>query len=83
MVKMFDRCGRFLTAGRLAVLGTLASVATFAEDSAVSLPDTGVDVAGYAEAAITALGAVVAVVIGGTIAFILIRAGVRWIRGMK
>lgn len=68
----------------LVALSLLTGAAAFADDpAAVTLPDTGVDVAGYATAAITSLGAIVAVVIGGTVAFILIRAGVRWIRGMK
>ena len=66
----------------LAVGTVLTSSAVFAEDS-VTLPETGINLAGYATAAITSLGAIVAVVIGGTIAFILIRAGVRWIRSMK
>lgn len=79
--KKFGKC---FTSGRLALMGSILGVSAFAqEQQAVTLPDTGVDVAGYATAAITSLGAVVAVVVGGTVAFILIRAGIRWIRGMK
>ena len=83
-MSLFSKIARHVTAGRLAVVGSLVGLSTFAEDPAsVTLPDTGVDVAGYATTAITSLGAIVAVVVGGTIAFILIRAGIRWIRGMK
>lgn len=76
------KLGGVITAPRLVALTALCSFSTFAQD-AVTLPETGVDIAKYATAAITALGAVVAVVVGGTIAFLLIRAGIRWIRGMK
>ena len=65
-----------------AVAAALAPVAIFAEDP-ITLPQTGVDIAGYATAAITALGAIVAVVVGGIIAYQLVRAGIRWIRSMK
>ena len=71
-----------ITAPRLVALTALASFTSFAQD-AITIPDTGVDVKSYASAAITSLGAVVAVVVGGTIAFLLIRAGIRWIRSMK
>ena len=81
---MFASLKSVTTKCGLAALGLIAGTAAFADDpAAVTLPDTGVDVAGYASAAITSLGSIVAVVIGGTVAFILIRAGVRWIRGMK
>lgn len=67
----------------LVALTMLAGTAAFAQDQAVSLPNTGVDVAGYATSAITSLGAVVAVCVGGVVAFMLVRAGIRWIRGIK
>lgn len=76
------KLGGVFTAPRLVALTALGSFTTFAQD-AVTIPETGVDIASYASAAITSLGAVVAVVVGGTIAFILIRSGIRWIRGMK
>jgi hypothetical protein len=67
-----------------AVVAALSALPTFAEDpAAVSLPNTGVDVASYATAAITTLGGVVAVCVGGVVAFMLVRAGIRWIRGIK
>lgn len=66
----------------LVALTMLFGTAAFAED-AVTLPNTGVDVSGYASAAITALGGVVAVCVGGVVAFMLVRAGIRWVRGIK
>lgn len=59
------------------------ALSSFAEDENSLIPSTGVDLSEYATEAISTLGGVVAVVVGGTIAFILIRAGIRWIRGMK
>lgn len=44
----------------------------------VTLPDTGVDVAEFATAAITALGATVLVIVGGYAAFKLIQLGIAW-----
>lgn len=67
----------------LVALSAITAGSIFAEDQAVSLPNTGVDVAGYATSAITSLGAVVAVCVGGVVAFMLVRAGIRWIRGIK
>lgn len=49
----------------------------------VTLPDTGVDVGGYITALITGLGAVVAIAVGGFAAFMLIRAGLRWMGWAK
>ncbi len=63
-----------------AVLGT---VSAFAEGAAVTIPSIGVDVGAYATSAITTLGGVVAVCVGGTIAFYLVRAGLRWVRGIR
>lgn len=80
---MFDR----LSFKVPAFVGTFAlASSSFAEmvagDGGVTLPDTGVDVAAYATQAITALGGVVAVCIGGVIAFMLVRWGIRWVRGI-
>ena len=44
----------------------------------VTLPDTGCDVAGHVTAAITALGAVVMVVIGGYFAYLIVRKALKW-----
>ena len=48
----------------------------------VTLPTTGVDVEGHVTAGITALGAVVLVVVGGFFAFLVIRKGLGWARKM-
>ena len=60
----------------------LAAVSSFAAEGAVTLPETGVDVASYATAAITAIGAVCGVVVAGVIAFIVVRKGIKWIRSI-
>ena len=60
----------------------LAAVSSFGSDGAVTLPETGVDVAGYASAAITAIGTVCGVVVAGVIAFIVVRKGIKWIRSI-
>ncbi len=67
----------------LVALSVFSGAALFAQEGAVTLPNTGVDVAAYATSAITALGGVVAVCVGGVVAFMLVRAGIRWIRGIK
>lgn len=46
----------------------------------ITLPATGVDVAGHVEALITALGSIVAVALGGFVAYLLIRKGIVWLR---
>ncbi len=46
--------------------------------NAATIPDAGVAVDSYVTAAITALGAVVAVVVGGYFAFLIVRKGMRW-----
>lgn len=59
----------------------LAAFSSFAEGT-VTLPETGVDIAGYATAAITAIGTVCGVVVAGVIAFIVVRKGIKWIRSI-
>lgn len=46
----------------------------------ITLPDTGVDVSGHVTAAITALGAIVLVVVGGFFAFRVVMRGMSWAR---
>ena len=60
----------------------LAAFGSFAADGAVTLPETGVDVAGYATAAIVAIGTVCGVVVAGVIAFVVVRKGIKWIRSI-
>ena len=72
---------KLLAASSLACVG---AVSAFAEGAgSVTLPDVGVDVSGYATQAISTLGGVVGVCVAGTIAFYLVRAGLRWVRGIK
>lgn len=75
---IFDRlrAGRVARAGALIVSGAVVATAQAAES--VTIPPTGVDVPGYITAAITALGLVVAAVIGGYFAFLIIKKGMRW-----
>jgi hypothetical protein len=47
----------------------------------ITLPSTGVDLEGHITAAITAMGSVVVVVVGGFFAFMIIRKGLQWARG--
>ncbi len=66
--------GLLLTAAALA-FGLFNGVAA----AAVTIPDTGVDMDEWVTAAITGLGAIVAVVIGGYFAFKLIKIALRWV----
>lgn len=63
------------------VAAVASSLPVFAVDP-VTLPTTGVDVGSYATAGITTLGGVVAICVGGMIAFMLIRWGIKWVRGI-
>lgn len=69
---------------RVAVCGFVAALVMIAgsgvAQAQVTLPDPGVDTAGYITATITALGTIVAVAVGGYFAFILIKMGLRWAR---
>lgn len=56
----------------------MATLAFVTGSQAVVIPDTGADVSGYITAAITAMGAVIAVVIGGYFAFLIIRKALKW-----
>lgn len=65
------------------LLVTAASVvgmsSAFAE-GVVTIPETGVDVAGFISAGITTMGTIAAVAIGGYVAFLCVRKGLRWLR---
>lgn len=71
---------------KLAVAGAslVVPAAMFAQESSgsVTIPDSGVDIAQYATAAITTLGGVVAVCVGGVICFMVVRWGIRWVRSI-
>lgn len=78
---MFDTVKNFVgsKAGVITALGALVTSSAFAEE-AVTLPETGINVSGYATTAISSLGAVAAVAVGGYVAFLLVRKGLSWIR---
>ncbi len=44
----------------------------------VTIPTTGLDIGGYITAAITAVAAVFAVVVGGYFAFLIVKKAMRW-----
>lgn len=45
----------------------------------ITLPDTGIDTAGHVSVAITALGEIVLVIVGGFFAFKVIHLALRWV----
>lgn len=59
----------------------VSSVAWATDPPPITLPDSGVDLPGHITAAITAMGSVVVVVVGGYFAFLIIRKGLQWARG--
>lgn len=67
------------TAGKIAAFIGIASVSAVASaQEAVTLPNTGLDIGAYVTAGITALAGVLAVVVGGYFAFLLIKKAMRW-----
>jgi hypothetical protein len=56
----------------------LAALPTFAQADGFSLPDTGVDIAAGTTAVITKIGTVVLVAVGGALAFLAVRKGLKW-----
>jgi hypothetical protein len=69
--------------GKNKVLSTIAVALMIGASSAfatggVTLPTTGIDVAEYVTAAITGLGVVLAAVVGGYFAFLLVKKGLKW-----
>lgn len=65
---------KLLLAGAAGVVGMSSA---FAE---VVVPETGVDVAGFISAGIDTMGTIAAVAIGGYVAFLCVRKGLRWLR---
>jgi hypothetical protein len=59
----------------------VSSVAWATDPPPITLPDSGVDLPGHITAAITAMGSVVIVVVGGYFAFLIIPKGLQWARG--
>lgn len=64
-----------------ALATTVGGLSAFAQEP-VTIPESGVNIAGYATAAITTLGGVVAVCVGGVICFMVVRWGIRWVRSI-
>lgn len=67
----------FKIGATFSALALTASVA-FAEAVPVTIPDAGVDVSAYITEAITAMGAVAAVAVGGFACFFIIKKALRW-----
>jgi hypothetical protein len=63
------------------VFGFLGVAASAWATDPITLPTTGVDLPGLITAAITAMGGIVSVVVGGFFAFLVIRKGLTWARG--
>lgn len=75
----------FLKKSAFALAAVISAGSLCAQEagSTVTIPDSGVDIAAFATEAITVLGGVVAVVVGGVVAFMLVRAGLRWLRSLR
>lgn len=69
---------RFQSVISAVALTALLSVMSLPASAQVTLPDTGVDVGGAVTATITALGAVVLVIVTGYFAFLLIKKAMQW-----
>ncbi len=95
MLKLAKKCWRSCQevgrrATRAVVTGVMTAAATVAgwfgfesvanATDPITLPTTGVDLPGHITAAITAMGSVVVVVVGGFFAFMIIRKGLQWAR---
>ena len=63
-------------AGIATALTLATSIPTFADG--FTLPDTGVDIAAGTTAVITKIGTVVLVAVGGALAFLAVRKGIKW-----
>ena len=63
-------------AGLATVITLAASIPTRADG--FTLPDTGVDIAAGTTAVITKIGAVVLIAVGGALAFLAVRKGIKW-----
>jgi len=59
------------------VVASMAGVA-HASGSTVTLPDTGANISGLVTAGITAIGAIVAVIVGGYFSFLVIKLALKW-----
>ena len=64
--------------GRCAAALALVVSATVTSSAAVVIPSSGVDMPGYVEAAVLAIGGVLAAVVGGYFAILLVKKGMAW-----
>ena len=78
VLSVFRSCKQVATACALALIACLLWSGVAAAQ--VTLPDPGVDVGGAITAAITALGIVVTVAVGGYFAYLIVRKGMQWAR---
>lgn len=63
----------------MAAIFTMGLLVAESASAQIVLPDTGVAVEDYVPLMVTALGVVVAAVIGGYVAFKVVKMGVRWL----
>jgi hypothetical protein len=63
----------------LAAVGMVVGVTSEAK-AVVTLPDTGIEVSEYIDAAVTGLASVAAAAIGGYVAYTILKRAIRWIR---
>ena len=85
MLKLAKKCcgvaRRWAAKVCLTVLAVMGWAGIASATDPITLPTTGVDLPGHVTAAITAMGSVVVVVVGGYFAFLIIRKGLQWARG--
>ena len=73
---MFNNAKKWLLSAGLAL--TLCFGITQSASAQIVLPDVGVDVGGHITAAITAVGAVALIAVGGYFAFMVVRKALQW-----
>lgn len=83
VLELFASSARLIkTKAALVAVVAMALVGSFSASATVTLPDTGADISGLVTAGITALGAIVAVIVGGYFAFLVIKKAMSWARRM-
>ena len=71
---------RFRGVAAAVVAVTVMAVGSTMAHAQVTLPDTGIDIPGHVTAGITAMGLIAGAALGGYMAFLLIRRGMRWLK---
>lgn len=77
MVRMLKKRG-----GMAAAFVATAAVPALVQ-AQVTLPSTGIDVEDYVAALVSAMGGAVGASIGAIFAFMALRKGIAWVRGVK